>query len=63
VTSVTVEFMFASSTYDLPITINSMLGGLVAVTASCVYIDNWSAILLGFLSAVVTRYGSLLLTR
>ena len=42
-------------TYDLPSTINGMLGGMVAVTGGCVYIDNWNAIALGVVSAMVSR--------
>ena len=61
VMSVIIETVSHKGTYDLPYTINGMLGGLVAVTASCAFIDNWSAILLGILSALLSKGSSWLL--
>mmetsp|Transcript_14368 Transcript_14368/g.29353 ORF Transcript_14368/g.29353 Transcript_14368/m.29353 type:complete len:606 (+) Transcript_14368:85-1902(+) len=55
VCSVLIEFVSHEGTYDLPNCINSMLGGLVAITAPCAFIDNWSAILLGLFSAFVSK--------
>lgn len=61
VSSVLIETVAHKGTYDLPYTINGMLGGLVAVTASCAFIDNWCAILLGICSAAVSKGSSWLL--
>ena len=61
--SSTALYVFLNRTHDLPQAINSMLGGLVAVTASCAFIDNWSAVLLGVVSGFVTRNSSSLLVR
>jgi ammonium transporter, Amt family len=58
VTSVMFPALTNKGTYDLPLTINSMLGGLVAVTAPCAFIDNWNAILLGVMSSLLTMYSS-----
>ena len=58
VCSVLIEFVSHKGTYDLPNTINSMLGGLVAITAPCALVDNWCAILLGLVSALLSKFSS-----
>ena len=58
VTSVAIESILHNGTYDLPHTINSMLGGLVAVTGACAFIDNWNAVILGVFSSIITKSSS-----
>ncbi len=33
--------------FDMTLTINGILGGLVAITASCAFVDPWMAIFIG----------------
>lgn len=39
--------------YDMGLTINGILGGLVAITAGCAVVDPWAAIVIGAVGAVV----------
>lgn len=45
---------------DPSMTINGVLSGLVAVTAGCAYISQWSAIVIGVTSGVIVIYATLL---
>jgi Amt family ammonium transporter len=45
---------------DPSMTINGVLSGLVAVTAGCAYISQWSAVIIGALSGLIVIYATLL---
>jgi ammonium transporter, Amt family len=45
---------------DPSMTINGVLSGLVAVTAGCAYISQWSAIVIGAVSGLIVIYATLL---
>jgi Amt family ammonium transporter len=42
-----------SGVYDMGLTINGILGGLVGITASCAIVDPWAAIVIGAVAAVI----------
>ncbi|WP_416825641.1 ammonium transporter [Ectobacillus polymachus] len=44
---------------DPSMTINGVLSGLVAVTAGCAYISEWSAVIIGLLSGIIVIYATL----
>ncbi len=39
--------------WDLPATLNGSLAGLVAITASCAFVDTWAAVVLGAIAGVL----------
>ena len=41
---------------DPSMTINGVLAGLVAITASCAYVSQWSAIIIGLCSGIIVIY-------
>ncbi|MEH7251134.1 ammonium transporter [Neobacillus niacini] len=41
---------------DVPMMLNGALAGLVAITASCAFVDTWSAVLIGFISGILVFY-------
>jgi Amt family ammonium transporter len=45
---------------DPSMTINGVLAGLVAITAGCAYVSEWSAILIGVVSGTLVIYATLL---
>lgn len=45
---------------DPSMTINGVLAGLVAITAGCAFVSEWSAILIGALSGLIVIYATLL---
>jgi len=45
---------------DPSMTINGVLSGLVAVTAGCAFVSQWSAIVIGAISGVIVIYATLL---
>ncbi|MCQ6277345.1 ammonium transporter [Bacillus sp. V3B] len=45
---------------DPSMTINGVLSGLVAVTAGCAFVSQWSAIIIGVISGVIVIYATLL---
>jgi Amt family ammonium transporter len=47
--------------FDLGLTINGLLGGLVAITCPCYWVSPLGAILLGFVAGAVIYYGTVLL--
>jgi Amt family ammonium transporter len=47
--------------YDMGLTVNGVLGGLVAITAGCATIDPWASIVVGGIGAVVVIGGVRLL--
>ncbi|MBM7654396.1 ammonium transporter [Neobacillus cucumis] len=47
-------------TADPSMTINGVLAGLVAITAGCAYVSEWSSIIIGAISGVLVIYATLL---
>src|SRR5690606_6761 len=43
--------------YDIGLTINGALGGLVAITAGCATVEPWAAVIMGAVGAVVVIAG------
>jgi ammonium transporter, Amt family len=41
---------------DVPMMLNGALAGLVAITASCAFVDTWAAVLIGFISGLLVFY-------
>jgi len=46
---------------DPSMTINGVLAGLVAITAGCAFVSQWSAIVIGVISGVIVIYATLLI--
>lgn len=44
---------------DPSMTINGVLSGLVAVTAGCAFVSQWSAILIGAIAGIIVIYATL----
>jgi len=51
-------YKFVHASQDITMILNSILGGLVAITASCHAVDHWAAIIIGFFAALVCVYTS-----
>eukprot|EP01130_Rhizamoeba_saxonica_P008318 TRINITY_DN3362_c0_g1_i2.p1 TRINITY_DN3362_c0_g1~~TRINITY_DN3362_c0_g1_i2.p1 ORF type:complete len:378 (-),score=82.64 TRINITY_DN3362_c0_g1_i2:36-1169(-) len=49
--------------WNLPNTLNGLLGGLVGVTAPCAFIEPWAALIIGLLSGALYYVSSKLLVR
>ncbi len=47
--------------YDMGLTVNGILGGLVGITAPCATVDPWAAIVIGGVAAIVVIQGVKLL--
>ncbi|WP_456276828.1 ammonium transporter [Bacillus sp. AK128] len=43
---------------DVPTILNGALAGLVAITASCAFVDTWAAVLIGFIAGVLVFYSA-----
>ncbi len=43
---------------DIPTILNGMLAGLVAITASCAFVDVWASVIIGFIAGVITFYAA-----
>src|SRR3954465_1963710 len=41
---------------DVPMMLNGALAGLVAITASCAFVNTWAAVLIGFISGILVFY-------
>ena len=50
-------------TYDLTMTMNGCLTGLVAITGGCASVDTWSAVLIGMVAGWVYMFTSKLIIR
>jgi ammonium transporter, Amt family len=48
---------------DIGITCNGLLGGLVAITASCAFVSPWAAILIGLVAGLITDWSVIMLER
>lgn len=48
-----------TGTYDIKVVCNSILGGMVAITAGCAVVEPWAAIIAGSLAAVIYIYAGL----
>jgi len=46
---------------DLSLTLNGILGGLVAITAGCATLPPWAAVLVGLIAGIIIVYGVALL--
>ncbi len=49
--------MLRTNKYDMGLTLNGALGGLVAITAPCAVVDPWAAIVIGAIAAPVVIFG------
>ncbi|MGG0658450.1 ammonium transporter [Rummeliibacillus pycnus] len=43
---------------DIPIILNGALAGLVAITASCAFVDVWASVVIGFIAGILTFYSA-----
>ncbi|MEH7095431.1 ammonium transporter [Neobacillus vireti] len=41
---------------DVPMMLNGALAGLVAITASCAFVETWAAVLIGFIAGLLVFY-------
>jgi ammonium transporter, Amt family len=41
---------------DVPMMLNGALAGLVAITASCAFVDTWAAVVIGFIAGLLVFY-------
>ncbi|HZG14032.1 MAG TPA: ammonium transporter [Candidatus Bathyarchaeia archaeon] len=48
---------------DIPSMLNGVLAALVAITASCAYVDPWAAVVIGAVSGILTFYTSIYFDR
>ena len=49
--------MWRTGKYDMGLTLNGALGGLVAITAPCAVVDPWAALVIGLIAAPVVIFG------
>ncbi|MBM6616560.1 ammonium transporter [Bacillus suaedaesalsae] len=43
---------------DVPTILNGALAGLVAITASCAFVDTWAAVVIGFIAGILVFYSA-----
>lgn len=43
---------------DVPTMLNGALAGLVAITASCAFVDTWAAVVIGFVAGIFVFYSA-----
>ncbi|MFC0274319.1 ammonium transporter [Metabacillus herbersteinensis] len=43
---------------DVPTMLNGALAGLVAITASCAFVDTWAAVVIGFIAGLLVFYSA-----
>lgn len=46
---------------DIPTILNGLLAGLVAITASCAFVDVWASVVIGLVAGVITFFAACLL--
>jgi ammonium transporter, Amt family len=56
-------YVIGYHTYDLTMTMNGCLTGLVAITGGCASVDTWSAVLIGVVAGWVYMFTSKLILR
>ncbi len=44
---------FRKGKWDLPVTLNGSLAGLVAITASCAFVDTWASVIIGAIAGIL----------
>lgn len=49
---------FALGKPDIPTILNGALAGLVAITASCAFVDVWASVVIGFIAGILTFYSA-----
>lgn len=42
---------------DIPTILNGALAGLVAITASCAFVDVWASVVIGFVAGIICYFG------
>jgi Amt family ammonium transporter len=62
-TAATVISKVRTGKYDIGLTINGALGGLVGITAGCATVEPWAAVIIGAVGAIVVIYAVELLDR
>ena len=48
---------------DIPTILNGALAGLVAITASCAFVDVWASVVIGFIAGIITFYSARFLAK
>jgi Amt family ammonium transporter len=48
---------------DIGISCNGLLGGLVAITASCAFVSPWAALIIGIVAGLITDWSVIMLER
>lgn len=48
---------------DIPMILNGTLAGLVAITASCAFVEPWAAIVIGFIAGLLIFFSSMMFDR
>lgn len=43
---------------DIPTMLNGTLAGLVAITASCAFVETWAAVVIGFIAGILVFYSA-----
>jgi ammonium transporter, Amt family len=43
---------------DIPTMLNGALAGLVAITASCAFVDTWASVVIGFIAGILVFYSA-----
>ncbi|OMP66039.1 ammonium transporter [Domibacillus epiphyticus] len=48
---------------DIPTILNGALAGLVAITASCAFVDTWASVVIGLIAGILVFYGARLIEK
>lgn len=57
VAAMLISWMFSGKA-DIPTTLNGALAGLVAITASCAYVEPWAAVVIGLIAGVLVYFSA-----